>query len=166
MRAVEWLFAVSATLFVVGIGFVVVGARTARLAPGTASSAPPSAPNAKPIASVRQIMLGMVEPAATVVFESVSTTVTKDGIDEKVPKTDADWQAVAASAAVLGEAGQLLMADGRAIDRRDWNRFAELMVTSAREAIAAVEARSAAKLFDAGGAVYTSCDGCHQQYMR
>lgn len=162
MRAVEWLFAVSATLFIVGVGFVVVGARATRQAPAAA----PAAPVVAPVASIRQLMLGLVEPAATVIFESVSTTVTKDGVDEKAPRTPEDWEAVGASAAVLAEAGQILMAEGRAIDRQDWNRYAELLVTSARETLAAVEARSAVRLFDAGGAVYTSCDGCHQQYMR
>lgn len=161
MRAVEWLFAIGATLFVVGVGFVVVGARTARQAPVERP-----APLAARIASVRQVMLAIVEPAANVVFDSVSTTVTKEGINEKAPGTDAEWESVGARAAALAEAGQLLMAEGRAIDRQEWARQAQAMVDAARQTIAAVEAKSPQAVFDAGGALYLSCDGCHQRYMR
>ncbi len=162
MRAAEWLFAVGAALFVIGIGFVVVGARAARQAPAAARPAAAT----PPIATVRQLMLGVVEPAAVVVFESVSTTVTKEGTEEKAPSTAAEWEAVGAAAAALAEAGRLLMADGRAVDRQDWTRMAQGMVDGARQTLAAVAARSAPGVFDAGGALYTSCDGCHQQYMR
>lgn len=161
MRAAEWLFVISATLFVAGVGFVVVGARSARQAPAERQAAPPAR-----IASVRQVMLAIVDPAATVVFESVSTTITKAGIEEKRPDTDAKWEAVGASAAALAEAGQLLMAEGRAIDRQDWVREAQAMVDASREVLAAVDAKSAQGVFDAGGALYTSCAGCHEQYMR
>lgn len=161
MRSAEWLLAVSAALFVFGIGFVVVGARSARQ---PTTSRPTAAPLV-PVASVRQIMESIVTPGATAIFESVSTTITLEGTTEKAPKTDAEWAAVANGAAALAEAGNLLIMEGRALDG-DWVKMSQAMIDAAKVTLAAVEARSPQRVFDAGGEVYNSCNGCHAQYMR
>lgn len=162
MRSAEWLFGVSAALFVLGIGFVVVGARTARQpAAATRSTAVPL----EPVASVRQIMDSIVTPGATAVFESVSTTITLEGTTEKFPKTDAEWAAVADGAAALAEAGNLLLLEGRALDG-DWVKMSQAMIDAGKLTLAAVQARNPSRVFDAGGEVYASCNGCHAQYMR
>lgn len=163
MRTVEWLFGVSAMLFVTGVGLVVVGARSAR---HVDAPAPREVSPLKPVASVRQIMDAIVAPAATAIFESVSTTVTIDGTVEKAPRTPEAWATVESGAVALAEAGNLLMMDGRALDRRDWIAMSQAMVDSARLTLQAVKARDPKQVFDAGGEVYTSCDGCHRQYMR
>jgi hypothetical protein len=162
MRSAEWLFGVSAALFVFGIGFVVVGARSARQ-PTVASR--PTAPRLVPVASVRQIMKSIVTPGATAIFESVSTTVTIEGTTEKAPKTGAEWAAVANGAAALAEAGNMLLLEGRALDG-DWVKMSYAMIDAAKLTLAAVEARNPQQVFDAGGEVYNSCNGCHAQYMR
>lgn len=162
MRPVEGLFAVGAALFVVGVGLVVVGARTTRR---TSSAEQPVAAQ-RPVASIRQIMRGIVDPASTTIFESVSTTITRESTVEKAPKTADDWDVVGASAAALAEAGQLMMAEGRAVDRKDWVEMSQAMVDAAQTTLKAVERKDVKSLFDAGGEVYVSCDGCHQQYMR
>ena len=84
MRLVQWLFAIGAMLFVFGIGFVVVGARAARQSPPVERTPP------APVATVKQIMAGIVNPAANTVFEAVSTTVSDKGIEEKAPQKDAE----------------------------------------------------------------------------
>lgn len=162
MRSAEWLFGVSAALFVFGIGFVVVGARTARQP--TAAARPAAAPLV-PVASVRQIMNRIVDPGATAIFESVSTTITMEGTTEKAPKTDREWAAVADGAAALAEGGNLLLMEGRALDG-DWVKMSNAMIEAAKLTLAAVAARNPQQVFDAGGEVYVSCTGCHAQYMR
>src|SRR5690349_18144644 len=99
MRPRHWFFLVGALLYVVGVGFVLAGARAARFAPE------PEAPAATgtPIATVKQIMKGIVAPAATAVFNSVSSTVTAKGVEEKAPETDEEWETLGNSAAALIE---------------------------------------------------------------
>ena len=99
MRIIHWLFVISAALFISGIGFIIAGARTAQAAAPTEAAAAA----VTPVASVKQIMDGIVSPAATAVFESVSTVVDATGIHEKAPSTDAEWAALGASAAALVE---------------------------------------------------------------
>ena len=95
MRTIHWLFVVSLALFVSGVGFVIAGARTARRAPAAATPAIV----VTPVASVKQIMKGIVGPAANTVFNSVSTTVTKAGVEEVAPHTDQEWEALGNTAA-------------------------------------------------------------------
>jgi hypothetical protein len=161
MKSVHALFAVGALLFVFGIGFVVVGARSAR----QGSAAQPASPIV-PVASVKQIMNGIIMPAATVVFDSVSSTVSERGVEEVVPRNDGEWAAVGDSAAALAEAGNLLMMDGRAVDRGDWIAMSQAMIAAAQQTLKAVEARNPDGILEAGSELNTSCDNCHQRYQR
>jgi hypothetical protein len=65
-------------MFVASIWFVLVSART----PGSAGPAA-----AAPEASVRELMTGMVAPAATTVYRSVGYVVSLEGETETSPKT-------------------------------------------------------------------------------
>ncbi len=67
-------------------------------------------------------------------------------------------------AAVVAEAGNLLMMEGRAFDREEWMTYSRGMIEAARTAIEAAEAKDVPALFDAGGAVYESCTACHAKY--
>jgi hypothetical protein len=162
MRAVSALFVVSVLLFLCGVGFVVIGARAARNRPAT-----PAADAAlTPVASVRQIMHTIVEPAADTVFGAVSTIVTAAGTEEKQPRTDEEWEAVAGSAAALVESGNLLLMGSRAIDKGAWTTYARDLVEAGRVALKAAEARDAAGVFASGEAIYLACDNCHRTYQR
>ena len=57
-------------------------------------------------------MNGIVRPAARVVFASVGTIISADGVEEREPRTDEEWAAVGNSAAALVESANLLMMDG------------------------------------------------------
>ncbi len=160
MRLAQWMLAVGALLFVFGIGFVVVGARSARQAPA-ATTAP-----AVPVATVKQLMNGLIDPAATKVWDSVSTNISDRGVEEVFPKSDAEWAAVGDSAAALAEAGTLLMMEGRAIDRGEWATIATAMIEASRHALRAVDAKSTDGILEAGGELFTACDTCHKQYQR
>ncbi len=162
MRTVQWLFVVSALLFISGIAFVVAAARNKP----PEVSAVAEAPAMTPVATVSQLMRGIVAPSATVVFESVSTTVSAAGVEEKQPRTDEEWADVASSAAALVEAGNLLIMGDRAIDRTEWVTMARAMADAGNIALKAAQAKSPQGILAAGEDINTSCDTCHGKYWR
>ena len=165
MRTLHWLFLVSVLLFVSGIGFVIAAGRTARLAPAAAAAAPAAA-TVKPVATVRQLMIGMVGPAAETVWNSVSTIVSVKGIEENQPRTDEEWEAVAASAAVLIESAAILASSDRAVDKGEWVKISTAMGESSKKALAAAQNKDPAGILAVGEEIYTSCTACHEQYSR
>jgi hypothetical protein len=165
MRVVNWLFMVSVALFIAGIGFIIAGAREAKRAPAGAAQAS-GPPSSAPVANVKQIMRGIVGPSANVVFESVSTTVSKAGIEEKQPRTDEEWLAVGSSAAALIESANMLTIGGRAIDTGEWVTMSKAMADAGMTALKATEKKDPAGVLAAGEAINTSCDNCHRKYQR
>ena len=162
MRMVHWLFVVSVALFVSGIGFVIAGARSARQAP----AADTAAATLTPVASVKQIMKGIVAPAATVVFNSVSTTVSFKGTEEKAPSNDLEWEEVGNAAAALIESGNLLLMGSRAVDKGDWLKESQALIDAGKSALKATRDKKPEGVLAAGEAVNMSCDGCHRKYQR
>ena len=160
MRTVYWLFVVSVALFVSGIGFLIAGAGPMQ----EARSAEP--PPAVAVATVRQVMNGIVKPAAREVYASVGTIITAAGVEERLPRTDEEWTAVGDSAAALVEAANLLMMDGRAIDKADWTKMSKAMADASIVALKAIEAKNPEALLASGEGINTSCDTCHQRYQR
>jgi hypothetical protein len=160
MRIVHWLFLVSVALFVCGIGFVIAAARTARATPSV------DAPITTPVASVKQIMKGIVGPAATAIFDSVGTKVSLSGVEEIAPRTDDEWEAVGNSAAALIESGNLLLMGSRMVDRGGWVKMSQALIESGKVALKATQAKSTDGVLAAGEAVNASCDACHQKYQR
>ena len=159
-----WLFVVSVALFISGIGFVIAAERTVRSAAGPA--APVAARAAPSIATVKQIMGGIVMPSAALIWDSVSTIVDANGINEKVPRTDEEWAAVGTSAAMLVEAANLIVDGDRAVDQDEWVKMARAMAESGQKALKAAEARSADGILAVGEEINTTCDACHERYSR
>ena len=161
MRATTALFLVSVALFVTGIGLVIASAR----AQGESPPVPKTAV-LTPVASVKQIMAGVTMPAATAVWSAISVTVDETGVDEQMPRTDAEWEVVANNAAALIESANLLMFDGRAVDDGDWMTFSRQLFETGTRALRGAEARSTQEILTAGDLINASCDNCHQRYMR
>jgi hypothetical protein len=161
MRTIHWLFAVSVALFVVGIGFVVAGARTMRQATPIIEAS-----IATPVATVQQIMNGITDPAATVVYDSVGSISDASGVRDVAPRDDAEWAKVANSAAVLAESGNVLMMPGHAVDTGDWVTIARDMTAAAAKALKAAEAKDRDGLLAAGSELSQTCDNCHAKYQR
>ena len=155
MRTVHWLFVVSVLLFVSSIWFLVVGARNAKAGPAAAA----------PVASVKQLMRGIVVPASTAIYGAVGTTVDASGVKETAPQTLEEWDAVGSSAAVLIEVGNMLLMEGRAKDDGEWATQARAMMDGASQVLKATQARSTQSLLDGGEALNNSCDACHQKYQ-
>src|SRR5436190_12605612 len=164
MRTIYWLFAVSAALFISGIGFIIAGERTARAATPAAAAA--TAPETQPVATVKQIMIGITNPAAYVVYEAVGTKSTATGIEEIAPKTDEEWQKVGSAGAAVVESGNLMLMGGRAIDKGDWLKMTRDMMEQGKKAMAAAAAKNKDKIVEAGGDLNTTCDNCHARYSR
>jgi hypothetical protein len=157
------MIVVSALLFISGIGFIVAGARAAQQAAAAPAAA---AVTLTPVATVKQLMNGIVIPASTVIYDSVSTSVTAAGIEENAPKDDAEWARVADNAASLAEAGNLLMLDGRAVDKGDWVNISKEMIDAAKLALKAAEEKNTEAILDAGSRINETCDKCHERYQR
>ena len=154
MRTTYGLLLVSLLLFVFGIWFVLAGVRTA--------GGPPAAP---PVATVLEVMDGIVSPASGVVYGAVATTVTREGIQETRPKNDREWQRVAGNAAALIEASEMLKAEGRARDTGDWVMIAKAMGDAAAEVRAAAQKKDPEGILAAGERLNNSCDNCHRKYQ-
>ena len=163
MRTIQWLFGISVALFISGIGFIVAGARAEqRAAPAEA----PAAPSIPPVASVKQLMDGIIQPSATVVFESVGTIVDATGIHEQQPRTDTEWAAVGASAASIVEGANLLLMGDRPVDQGEWVKMTRAMADAAMLVVKAVEAKDPQAILAAGEPLNETCDACHAQYQR
>jgi cytochrome c556 len=156
MRTIHWLYLVSVLLFVAGVSFVVVGAKASQRSSSLVT----------PIASIKEIMNGMITPASDAVFAAVSTSVTKAGIEEKAPKNDAEWQALTNQAAMLVEAGNLMLVDGRLKDKGEWVKLSQTFIDASKVALDGARARKADAVFASGEAIDKICDSCHEKYQK
>jgi hypothetical protein len=164
MRTVYWLFAISVALFISGIGFVIAGERTARAATPAAAAAP--AVDTAPVATIKQIMIGITNPAAFVIYEAVGTKSSAAGIEEIAPQNDEEWAKVGSAGAAVVESGNLMLIGNRAIDKGDWVKMTRDMMEQGKAAMKAAEAKDKEKIVEAGGELNTTCDNCHARYQR
>jgi hypothetical protein len=161
MRTLHWLFVVSVALFISGIGFVIAGARASR------QGAPAEeAPVATPVATIAQIMNGIVQPSAATVYNAVGTFISTEGVKEVAPQNDEEWAAVAAGAAALVESGNLLLLGNRLIDNEDWVKMTRAFMDAAQVALKAAEAKDKDAILNAGSDLNETCDTCHAKYQR
>ena len=160
MKTRHWLFIVGIALYVAGIGFVIAGARSGRQA------RPVEGPTLTPVASVKQIMKGIVAPSATMVFNSVSTTISFKGTEEHQPQTDEEWEQVGNAAAALIESGNMLMLGTRAVDKADWITMSDALIESGKRVLKATQDKSADGILASGEKLNESCDACHRKYQR
>lgn len=161
MRTVQWLFVVGVLLFITGIGFVIAGARSARLAPAVEA-----APVATPVATIKQIMNGITQPAANVVYNAVGTVINTEGIKDIAPQNDEEWAGVGNSAAALVESGNLLLMSGRAVDNGDWVTMTRAFIDASTKAVKAAEAKSTEGILESGAEINETCDTCHERYQQ
>jgi hypothetical protein len=143
----------SALLFVASIWFVIAGIRSSR-----------SAPAGAPVATVKQVMQGIVTPASTVVYGAVSTVISAEGTKETAPQNDAEWARVGSNAAALIEAARLMMEPPRARNNDEWMKMSQAMIDSSARALKATGDKNAEGLLAAGEAINMSCDSCHREY--
>ena len=164
MKIINWLFLVSVLLFVSGVGFVIAAARTSRtIAPAASAEV---APAVMPVATIKQIMIGITNPSAYVVYEAVGTSNTAKGLVETAPQNDEEWAKVESAAAAVAESGNLLLTGNRAIDNGDWVKMTHDMIDKAKLAMAAARAHNKDQIVETGGNLNMTCDTCHDKYQR
>lgn len=140
-------------------------------------------------ATIKDIMLHVVDPAGDMVWDAVSTVVDKKGLHETVPTTDEDWFKVRTGVITLIEASNLLMIPGRAMakpgeksiapgvelepaemevlvnkDREGWNRLAGDLHNISLKVLEIVDKKDAQALFDIGEDLDKACENCHRAY--
>lgn len=123
--------------------------------PAAADTQPVAPQPIAPIANNRQIMLGLVIPAADVIW----------GVANEAPADDAAWEKVAANAVMIAEAGNLMMTGPRRVDDAQWSQFAKAMIDGGKAAAQGAMNKNVDQVAEAGNTLYEACDGCHQKYM-
>jgi hypothetical protein len=181
--------------FIIAVSVVVLIVSIAACqAPKSESPAASNAPAASQppyttTATVKDIMLHIVDPAGDLIWNSVATTVDRKGVHTTIPKTDEDWMVVRNGAIMLAEASNLLMMPGRHVarageksetpgielepsemealinkDRAAWNTHAGHLHEVAVNTLAVIDRRDDKDLFDVGAKIDEACEGCHRQY--
>ena len=103
----------------------------------------------------KQMMSGLVQP----VCKGLG-----DGLKE-APTDDKGWAALATKAALLNEAGYILMADGRCPDG-DWAGAVETLKECSQAVYEKIEAKDAAGAQAAFKALTKSCGACHKAHKK
>ena len=182
MRTVYWLIILALAVVVTGVAAARRGGREAAAAAAAMNR----------VGTVKEIMEGIVDPNADVLWESVATNITAAGVEEKAPKTDAEWATVQHSALMLAEAVNLLKVRGREIARpgdmntksgpdapeltpaeihekvnRDWSLWithANRLQETAIKAWQVANARDVNGIVEVGDAIDKACESCHLEY--
>jgi hypothetical protein len=165
MRQRYWLFLVSVLLFVGGIGFIIAAERTRRET-GTRTEPPTNVRAAPALATVKQLMVGLIQPSAEHVWDAISVTVTEKGVDEKQPRTDEEWALVETSAVMLVESATLLLEGNRDPGGDVWSKAAKDMAEASALTANAARARNKDEVFKLGETIYRASTDCHATYLR
>ena len=183
MRRTSWIVSSCACVLV-----VVLAAAGCR----GADSEQPAAASATPFGTyntIKDLMLNVIDTNADVVWLSVTTVASSEGLVETRPKTDEDWARVRAGAITLAEAANLLMIPGRRVarpgeksevpgvelepeemdvliakDRNKFNEQAKALYNAAMLAATAAEKKDADKIFEVGETIELACENCHRTY--
>ncbi|UCV20086.1 cytochrome c [Ferribacterium limneticum] len=154
-------------------------------------AAPSAGPSFKTTATIQDLMVAVVDPAADLLWASVATELSKDGLVEKQPRTDEEWLAVRQQAIILVESANLLQIPGRSVvaaggkledahvpgilspaeaqkaihdDQAGFNKAAEGFHEAAAQALTAVDARNVGGLLEAGSRIQQACENCHVKF--
>ena len=165
------------------------GCRGAKPEPRQESRQDSRQPEYVPTATIKDIMLSIVDPSADVVWDSVQTVVTAKGIVDKAPRTDEEWTEVRRGAIRLAEATNLLIMPGRHVarpgekseapgvelepaqmeelinkDPEGWKRRAKALHDASLAALKAIDAKDAPALNAVGERIEGACENCHLSY--
>jgi hypothetical protein len=144
-----------------------------------------------PAATIQEIMVTEVDPSVDALWESVSTTITAAGTDERQPRTDAEWLTAKQLALALIDGANLLSVPKQRVapagrttedsavpgiekpediqkaidqDPESFTQAALRLRTAGLGALAAIDQKSAQGLVTAGGDLDAACEACHLKY--
>jgi cytochrome c556 len=140
-------------------------------------------------ATLKDVMQGIVDTNADIVWQSVSAVSNEKGLQEIRPQTDEDWAKVKHGAYAIAEATNLLMMPGRRVarpgeksetpgvelepdemqalidkDRPGFYKRAAALREAALEVVTAVDKKDADKVFEVGEHIERACEDCHSHY--
>jgi hypothetical protein len=140
-------------------------------------------------ATIKDLMLGVIDTNADVVWNAVSFVHNDQGIVETRPKNDEEWATVRRGAVALMEGTNLLKMHPRKVaqaheksevpgvelepaemealivkDPASWDRFSEDLYLSVKNVLAAIDAKDVNKVFELGERIEHTCEGCHKAY--
>jgi hypothetical protein len=143
----------------------------------------------RPTATIKDIMVTMVDPSADYIWESVGTEVSAAGIVNRSPQTDKEWSELRTRTLMLIEATNLLAIPGRHVakagekpakpqvemppeqiealinmDRTNWVNLSHGLHDVSMQALAAVDAKNVSALLGAGAKIDQACENCHVKY--
>jgi len=153
------------------------------------STTPPAGPEYQMTTTIRDIMDSLVDKSADVIWDSVATIVTQDGVEKKQPRTDEEWAVVRRSAVQIIEATNLIVMPGRHVarpgekaadekvelppeeierlitaDRASWVTLSHALHDDATSALKAIDSKDPDGLMAAGEKIDTACENCHLKY--
>jgi len=126
-----------------------------------------------------------IDPSADFIWASVGTVITKDGIDERQPRSAAEWKEVRRRAITLIEATNLLLLPHRRVaipafpsiapgvlgsdeiqlklngNRAAFNALALTLRQAGLRVLQAIDRRDVPALSRAGEALDSACEACH-----
>ena len=179
------------------ISFVIAGALLCLAActkEDTAAPAKPVGASDSPIritATIQDLMDAEIDPAADFLWGSVGFVSTKDGTEDKRPRTDKDWDTVRNQAIILIEATNLLVLPGRIVatagskldpsevagieDPKDIQKaidanqtgfigYAHGLYAAAAEILKAIDAKDVPRMDAAGEKLDAACEACHRAF--
>jgi hypothetical protein len=186
MRKSGWFLPLCAAVFL-GVLFSVSACQSRSAA--SPQAPPPTQPDYMPTATIKDIMLSIVDPNADVVWLSVTTVQSAKGTVDTAPKNDEEWKKVRQGAVALTEASNLLMMPGRHVagpgeksetpgvelepaemeelinkDRASWEMRSKKLHEAGLAVLQAVDAKDSQKVFEIGEQIEQACENCHRQY--
>ena len=167
------------------VAVIATGCRRAGEAAAPAGALPPFATDL----TIKDLMLNVIDTNADIVWLSVTTVASAEGLVETRPKTDEEWARVKGAAMTLAEAANLLMIPGRKVappdhksevpgielegpemdaliakNPQEFYQHSRDLYAAAMLAARAAEKKDADKIFEVGEAIEHACEGCHRAY--
>jgi hypothetical protein len=142
-------------------------------------------------ATIQEIMDSEVDPAADFLWGSTGFIADKQGVQDKNPKTDKDWDMVRNNALILLEATNLLVIPGRTVatagskldpsevagiedpkdiqkaieaNRQAFIGFAHGLHDAGMQMLKAIDAKDLAGMDAAGEKLDSACEQCHRTF--
>jgi len=142
-------------------------------------------------AGIQHLMRYMIDPSADFLWESVSESITENGVEAEQPDTDAEWLAIKRQAFILTEGANLLQVDGRhvvhaggkledhgtegnltteeveqaiAADRETFNTFAVALHDVGTAMMTAADNHDPQGIVEAGEVMDQVCESCHLKF--
>jgi hypothetical protein len=117
-----------------------------------------------PAHSVQAIMVGVVDPAADGIWNSLGSIVTPTSDETWAPSTDEDWRRLEGHARALARGAEALADPVRVNGREDWAVPARALRLASASALVAAQRRDVSAIAAASEQLLDACQGCHKHY--